>query len=145
MPSPTALVGSTSAAICTTERRRSAQRAPLSNETTYHQKHIHGEERRRRRTPRAQRHQKGNAGERVWKHRLDDERDDGEIERRMVTSELFPDPPSVLHHTVTDHARQQHVQEHGGTVICQTELGSDSSEEVAPWCTAGPVDKYSQD
>ena len=48
-------------------------------------------------------------------------------------------------YTVTCHARQDCVQEHGDSVICGTELGRDTSEEVAPWRTAGSVEQDSQD
>jgi hypothetical protein len=128
---------------------RSGQPAPAGTsrrrgKTTYHHQKIHTDERHRRHTPHPKRHQKGNARERVWKYRLGDDRDDGEIQRRVFVPEMFLNIPAVPRHTVTYHARQSRVQEHRNGPICETELGSDTGGKVATWQTGDPCDQHSQ-
>lgn len=102
-------------------------------ENAYHHEDIHTHERYRRRTVQPQRYQKGDARERVWKHRLDDDHDYGEVQRRVFVPEIFLNRSGVAYHTVTYHARQGRVQEHRDDVVCETEFTSDTCEKVAPW------------
>ena len=97
---------------------------------TYSHHDVHGQPEDRGWVVHPQRHDVHQSEERVWEHRLDDERDDARVCLRRLMPECLPRTPRDVEDADADEHRAREVEDdnHGG--IGERDECSRTSEEI---------------